>query len=132
MWNVSTFMDKSIFPADGKNPFTYSMNLGGSAAHGDYVFGWKDNTLQLAMDNGCNLDKDCAKAKITKQQPDVYNACTKKQQAPEEVDGCECPLLFPVPLCERYANRHPQGSSRCRWARWPARHKGGAGLGHLN
>ncbi len=28
MWNTSTFMDKSIFPADGSNPFIYSMNRG--------------------------------------------------------------------------------------------------------
>ncbi|KAH8883336.1 hypothetical protein GQ53DRAFT_882960 [Thozetella sp. PMI_491] len=87
MWNVSTFMDKSIFPSDGSNPFVYSMNLGGAAAHGDYVFGWKGDTLQKAMDKGCNLNKDCAAAGITAQTPDQYNACTKKQQAPEEVDG---------------------------------------------
>jgi len=28
MWNVSSFMDQSIFPSDGSNPFVYSMNLG--------------------------------------------------------------------------------------------------------
>jgi hypothetical protein len=87
MWDVSKFMDKSIFPADGSNPFMYSMNLGGSAAHGDYVFGWKDDTLQKAMDNNCNLDKDCSKAGIHYQKPDLYNACTIPQQAPEQVDG---------------------------------------------
>jgi hypothetical protein len=92
MWNTSTLMDKSIMPADGSNPFVYSMNLGGSAAHGDYVFGWKDNTLQLAMDKNCNLNKDCAAAGIHAQTPDQYASCTKKQQAPEEVDGCKLPL----------------------------------------
>lgn len=61
----------------------------GSAAHGDYVFGWKDDTLQKAMDNNCNLDRDCPRAGIHKQQPAVYNACTKEQQAPEAVDGCK-------------------------------------------
>ncbi len=89
MWNISSFMDKSIFPADGSNPFIYSMNLGGAAAHGDYVFGWKGDTLQKAMDKGCNLNRDCPAAGITAQTPDQYNACTKKQQAPEEVDGCK-------------------------------------------
>jgi len=87
MWNTSTFMDKSIFPADGSNPFIYSMNRGGAAAHGDYVFGWKDQSLQLAMDKNCNLNKDCAAAGLHAQTPDQYNACTKKQQAPEPVDG---------------------------------------------
>jgi hypothetical protein len=89
MWDVSSFLDKSTWPADGSNPFVYSMNLGGSAAHGDYIFGWKDNTLQLAMDNSCNLNKDCAKAGITAQTTDKYEACTKAQQAPEAVDGCK-------------------------------------------
>ena len=28
MWNVTTFADKSLWPADGSNPFVYSMNLG--------------------------------------------------------------------------------------------------------
>jgi len=87
MWNTSSFMDKSIWPANNVNPFSYSMNLGGSAAHGDYVFGWKDDSLQKAMDKGCNLNKDCAAAGLTAQTPAVYNACTVKQKSIEEVDG---------------------------------------------
>jgi len=87
MWNISSFQaNKAIWPASG-NPFVYSMNLGGSAAHGDYVFGWKGDTLQKAMDNGCNLNTACAKAGITAQTPAQYNACTKKQMSPEPVDG---------------------------------------------
>ncbi|KAF2196779.1 hypothetical protein GQ43DRAFT_240083 [Delitschia confertaspora ATCC 74209] len=87
MWNVTEFSDKNLWPTDGSKPFIYSMNLGGSAAHGDYVFGWQGNTLQLAMDKSCNLNKDCAAAGIHAQTPDQYNACTKKQQAPEDVDS---------------------------------------------
>jgi hypothetical protein len=87
MWNISTFMDRSQFPADGSNPFVYSMNLGGPAAHGDYVFGWKGDSLQQAMDKRCNLNRDCPSAGLHAQQPDVYNACNIPQQAPEEVDG---------------------------------------------
>ncbi len=89
MWNTSSFMDKSIWPADGTNPFIYSMNLGGAAAHGDYVFGWKGDSLQKAMDKNCNLNKDCPAAGLHALSPDVYSACTKKQQAPEDVDGCK-------------------------------------------
>ena len=70
----------------------------GAAAHGDYVFGWQGDTLQKAMDKGCNLNKDCAAAGLTAQTPAQYNACVNKQQAPEEVDDCEfprsCSLLF--------------------------------------
>ncbi len=28
MWNTTSFMDKSIFPDNGQNPFVYSMNIG--------------------------------------------------------------------------------------------------------
>lgn len=61
----------------------------GSAAHGDYVFGWEGDSLQKAMDKSCNLNRDCPAAGLTAQTPDKYNACTIKQQAPEPVDGCE-------------------------------------------
>jgi len=87
MWNVTEFADKNLWPTDGSKPFVYSMNVGGAAAHGDYVFGWKDNSLQLAMDKNCNLDKDCPAAGLHYQPPAQYNACTKKQQAPEVVDS---------------------------------------------
>lgn len=89
MWDVSKFADKSLWPTDGSDPFVYSMNIGGSAAHGDYVFGWEGDSLQKAMDNQCNLNNACPKAGLTVQQPNQYNACKKKQQAPEEVDGCK-------------------------------------------
>ncbi|EJT76078.1 hypothetical protein GGTG_06002 [Gaeumannomyces tritici R3-111a-1] len=86
MWNVTTFSNRNDWPASG-NPFVYSMDLGGSAAHGDYVFGWKDQSLQLAMDNKCNLNQACPKAGLTAAQPAEYNACKIKQQAPEDVNG---------------------------------------------
>lgn len=41
------------------------------------------------MDKNCNLNRDCPAAGLNSQKPDVYSACTKKQQAPEEVDGCK-------------------------------------------
>ncbi|KAK3217382.1 hypothetical protein GRF29_1g2875152 [Pseudopithomyces chartarum] len=87
MWNVTNFADKSQWPTDGSNPFVYSMNIGGSAAHGDYVFGWEGDSLQKAMDNNCNLNTACPKAGLTTQTDAQYSACTKKQQAPEDVDG---------------------------------------------
>lgn len=46
------------------------------------------------MDKNCNLNKDCPAAGLHAQTPEQYNACTKKQQAPEEVDSwlTELPL----------------------------------------
>ncbi|KAK7757508.1 hypothetical protein SLS62_000523 [Diatrype stigma] len=87
MWDVSEYADRSMWPTDGSSPFVYSMNIGGPAAHGDYVFGWKGDSLQKAMDSGCNLNVDCPAAGLHAQQPDQYNACKKDQQAPEDVDG---------------------------------------------
>ncbi|KAI1487419.1 hypothetical protein F5X96DRAFT_149321 [Biscogniauxia mediterranea] len=87
MWNVTEFTNLPDFPTDGSNPYIYSMNMGGSAAHGDYLFGWEGDSLQKAMDSGCNLNQDCPAAGIHAQTPAEYNACTKEQQAPEEVDG---------------------------------------------
>ncbi|KAK5651967.1 hypothetical protein OQA88_11510 [Cercophora sp. LCS_1] len=87
MWDANNFVkNKDWWPADGK-PYTYSMNLGGSAAHGDYVFGWKGDSLQKAMDKNCNLNRDCPAAGLHYQEPKAYNACKLKQQAPEPVDG---------------------------------------------
>jgi hypothetical protein len=89
MWDVSQFTNAADFPTDGSNPFIYSMNLGGAAAHGDYLFGWEGDSLQKAMDNSCNLNTDCPKAGLKAQTSTEYSACTIKQQAPEEVDGCK-------------------------------------------
>ncbi len=74
----------------------------GSAAHGDYVFGWEGDSLQKAMDKGCNLNKDCPSAGLTAQTPEKYNACTIKQQAPETVDGCK---FHPLTLAAARAGR---------------------------
>jgi hypothetical protein len=41
------------------------------------------------MDQGCNLNHDCAGAGLHYQAPEKYNACTIPQQAPEPVDGCK-------------------------------------------
>ncbi|KAK2812012.1 hypothetical protein FQN50_001721 [Emmonsiellopsis sp. PD_5] len=87
MWDVSEFRDQSMWPTDGSSPFVYSMDIGGAAAHGDYLFGWEGDSLQKAMDSGCNGNADCPAAGLTAQQPDQYNACKIPQQAPETVDG---------------------------------------------
>lgn len=65
----------------------------GPAAHGDYVFGWEDQSLQKAMDNRCNLNRDCPAAGLHAQTPAEYNACTKPQMAKEDVDGCKLTTL---------------------------------------
>jgi hypothetical protein len=124
MWDVSKFADKSLWPTDGSDPFVYSMNIGGSAAHGDYVFGWEGDSLQKAMDNSCNLNAACPKAGLTVQTPKEYGACKKKQQAPEEVNGCKCECG--VRGLRVSANECVQGLRRCRLVRKRSRLRGSA------
>jgi len=94
----------------------------GSAAHGDYVFGWEGDSLQKAMDNGCTLNQACPKAGLTVQSDAQYSACNKKQQAPEDVDGCKFYPISPTKHSQ-HTNLLLQGSKRCRWARWPSKHR---------
>lgn len=98
MWDVSAFVKDTANWPTAHDPFVYSMNQGGSAAHGDYVFGWKDDTLQRAMDKSCNLNTACPAAGLTTQTPQQYSACTKKQQAPEPVDGWIASMPVGSPL----------------------------------
>jgi hypothetical protein len=53
----------------------------------DYVFGWKGDALQRAMD-----DNGCFSATCGKQNPQdisVANKCTIKKTVNEDVDGCK-------------------------------------------
>ncbi|KAG4442607.1 hypothetical protein IFR05_001937 [Cadophora sp. M221] len=96
MWDTSQFNDKSIWPADGSQPFVYSMGDGtGYGNHGDYLFGWKGDSLQKAMDARCNLDK-CAQTPSQSAANSIK--CQKSQTVKEPVDGWLTTLPGNVPL----------------------------------
>lgn len=97
-------------------------HFSGPAAHGDYLFGWEGDTLQKAMDNigRCGLNTDCATAGIHAQTSDQYSACTKEQQAPEQVDGCKYPFNPSRKRKSAYTN-DIQGWRLSPWARWLSR-----------
>ncbi|KAH7128738.1 hypothetical protein B0J11DRAFT_277863 [Dendryphion nanum] len=87
VWDTSKFNNKAEWPEDGSQPFVLSTgDPTGYGQHGDYVFGWKDDTLQKAMDEGRNcMGQACGGLKS--QQVDAGNACRVPNRVKEDVDG---------------------------------------------
>lgn len=100
LWDTSKFA--SMWPSGTPNPFVLSYmgkdgNLNGYGTHADYVFGWKGDSLQKAMDSNCMFNA-CENGRPLKSQSVAQmNACTVKSQVVEDIDGCEC---LPVVMTE--------------------------------
>jgi hypothetical protein len=93
LWDTTQF--NTMWPKDGSNPFflSYSDNKG-YGTHADYVFGWKDDSLQKAMDNSC-MFQACENGKPLKSQGvAAMNACAVKSSVKENIDGCKCSLFL--------------------------------------
>ena len=87
VWDTRQFNDKAAWPTDGSQPFVLSTgDTTGFGQHGDYVFGWKDDSLQKAMDDakGC-MGANCGSLKT--QQPDAGNACKVPRRVNEDAEG---------------------------------------------
>ncbi|KAM7210483.1 protein of unknown function (DUF1996) domain containing protein [Rhypophila decipiens] len=83
MWNTTMFNDKSLWPADGSQPFVWSYDDSkGSGTHGDYLFGWKGDALQRTMDSTPLLSNGLKTQSVAQQ-----NACNIKPTVKEEIDG---------------------------------------------
>jgi len=89
LWDTRQFNDKSIWPTDGSQPFVWSTgDVKGWSTHADYVFGWKGDSLQKAMDSTCMFDA-CGNGKPLKSQSVAQmNACSVKDRVGEQTDGC--------------------------------------------
>lgn len=87
LWDTTQF--NSMWPADGSNPFVLSYGDDkGYGTHADYVFGWKGDSLQQAMDSNC-MFQGCENGRPLKSQaPAAMNACQVKSQVNEDIDGC--------------------------------------------
>ena len=92
MFDTRAFNNKAEWPADGSQPFVWSMNdTTGYGLHGDYLFGWKGDALQRAMDGKCSGDR-CAP--LQRQTDQAAIDCIKSQSVQESI-GDECKFLHP-------------------------------------
>ncbi|KAK7716780.1 hypothetical protein SLS63_010983 [Diaporthe eres] len=83
VWDTSKF--NSMWTSGAPNPYVWSFEGTAAGTHADYMFGWKGDSLQRAMNKSECFYDGCGS--ITKQQMSVANQCTIKQTVQEETDG---------------------------------------------
>ncbi|KXX76195.1 putative exoglucanase GH6D [Madurella mycetomatis] len=85
IWDTRRFNDRSLWPEDGSQPFVWSYgDYTGYGTHGDYVFGWRGDSLQRAMDANCD-GPVCPQ--LRSQSISTGNQCTQQKKVPENIDG---------------------------------------------
>jgi hypothetical protein len=85
-WDTSKF--NSMWPSGTPNPFVWSFEGTAAGTHADYMFGWKGDALQKAMNKSECFYDGCGS--ITKQPMATANKCAIDKTVIEEVDGCTC------------------------------------------
>lgn len=88
--NRDTAKFNSMWPAGTPSPFVWSFEGNGYGTHADYMFGWKGDSLQRAMDKSECFYDGCGS--IEKQPMATANQCTVPETIKEDVDGCEFSL----------------------------------------
>ncbi|KAI1632921.1 hypothetical protein F4809DRAFT_652957 [Biscogniauxia mediterranea] len=84
VWDTTKF--NSMWPSGAPNPFVWSFQgSSGYGTHADYMFGWKGDSLQRAMNKSECFYDGCGS--ITKQAMTTANQCTVPDMVGEETDG---------------------------------------------
>ncbi|CAI4215798.1 unnamed protein product [Parascedosporium putredinis] len=83
VWDTTQF--NSMWPAGTPNPFVWSFTGSAYGTHADYLFGWKGDSLQRAMDTPECFYDGCGS--ITKQAMSAANQCKVENFVDEETDG---------------------------------------------
>ncbi|KAI2634825.1 hypothetical protein GGS26DRAFT_551460 [Hypomontagnella submonticulosa] len=84
VWDTTKF--NSLWPSGAPNPFIWSFEgSSGYGTHADYMFGWKGDSLQRAMNKSECFYDGCGS--ITKQAMSVANQCTVPDMVGEDTEG---------------------------------------------
>ncbi|TAQ84784.1 hypothetical protein B7494_g6893 [Chlorociboria aeruginascens] len=90
LWDTTQFNDPSLWPTDGSQPFYWSFNDNlGYGTHGDYVFGWKNDALQRAMNSSC-MFQACEAPQggpLQSQSINQQSSCSVQNTVTEDTDG---------------------------------------------
>jgi hypothetical protein len=84
VWDTTKF--NSLWTSGAANPFVWSFEGTGAGTHADYMFGWKGDALQRAMNKSECFYDGCGS--ITKQAMATANQCAIKNMVNEETEGC--------------------------------------------
>ncbi|KAK4221360.1 hypothetical protein QBC38DRAFT_513610 [Podospora fimiseda] len=97
VWDTKKFNDLE-WPEDGSSPWVWSFgDATGYPTHADYVFGWKDDSLQRILDTSCWFNTNCINESNSKVQTvEKMNECTQKVVVDEDIDSWleELPMGF--------------------------------------
>jgi hypothetical protein len=89
-WDTTPFNDESLWPTDGTQPFWWSFNDNlGYGIHADYVYGWKGDSLQKALDANCTSDlivNNLNCSVLPEQTIEQANQCTQASVIQEDID----------------------------------------------